>query len=111
MPRTRCIRAAPTGPRKPSSIAARLPTPSSANADAVAALKDYEAKRLPATSEVVLANRKAPPDAILHEVYRRTGDKPFKNIDDVISREELVALSGGYKRVAGYDKERLKTRA
>ena len=60
---------------------------------------------------VVLANRKAPPDAILHEVYRRTGDKPFKDINDVISREELVALSESYKRVAGYDKERLKSRA
>jgi len=82
-----------------------------ANADPVAALKTYEAKRLPATSEVVLANRKAPPDAILHEVYRRTGDKPFKNIEDVISREELMALSESYKRVAGYDKERLKTPA
>ena len=57
---------------------------------------------------MVLANRKAPPDAILQEVYRRTGDKPFKNIDDVISREELIALSESYKRVAGYDKERLK---
>ena len=79
-----------------------------ANTDPVVALKAYEAKRLPATSAVVLANRKAPPDAILHEVYRRTGDKPFKNMDDVISREELLALSESYKRVAGYDKERLK---
>ena len=79
-----------------------------ANADLLAALRAYEAKRLPATAEVVLANRKAPPDAILQEVYRRTGDKPFKNIDDVISRAELVALSESYKRVAGYDKERLK---
>jgi 2-polyprenyl-6-methoxyphenol hydroxylase-like FAD-dependent oxidoreductase len=82
-----------------------------ANADQVAALEAYEAKRLPATSEVVLANRRAPPDAILHEVYRRTGDKPFKSIDDVISRDELVALSESYKRVAGYDKERLKATA
>jgi len=80
------------------------------NPDPVTALKAYEAKRLPATSEVVLANRKAPPDAILHEVYRRTGDKPFKNIDEVISREELVALSESYKRVAGYDKEKLSSR-
>ena len=79
-----------------------------AAADPVAGLRAYEAKRLPATSEVVLRNRKAPPDAILYEVYKRTGDKPFKNIDDVISRDELVALSEGYKRVAGYDKERLK---
>ena len=91
-------------PRLPAPLADAL----KANADPVAALKAYEAKRLPATSEVVLANRKAPPDAILQEVYRRTGDKPFKNIDDVISREELIALSEGYKRVAGYDKERLK---
>src|SRR6185437_14403396 len=79
-----------------------------ANTDPVAALKAYEAKRLPETAKVVLANRNAPPDAILHEVYRRTGDKPFKHIDDVISRDELVALSESYKRVAGYDKERLK---
>jgi 5-methylphenazine-1-carboxylate 1-monooxygenase len=82
-----------------------------ANADAVTALKVYEANRLPATSEVVLANRRAPPDAILLEVYRRTGDKPFKNIDDVITRDELVALSESYKRVAGYDRERLKNQA
>jgi 5-methylphenazine-1-carboxylate 1-monooxygenase len=81
-----------------------------AEADPVAALKAYETKRLPATSQVVLTNRKAPPDAILQEVYRRTGDKPFKSIGDVISREELVALSESYKRVAGYDKERLKAR-
>ncbi len=76
--------------------------------DPVAALKAYEAERLPATAKVVLTNRKAPPDAILYEVYRRTGDRPFKNIDDVISREELMALSESYKRIAGYDRERLK---
>ena len=80
------------------------------NPDAVAALKAYEARRLPATRDVVLANRRAPPDAILQEVYRRTGDKPFRHIDDVISREELVALSESYKRIAGYDKESLKAR-
>ena len=77
------------------------------NADGVAALKAYEADRLPATRDVVLANRSAPPDKILQEVYRRTGDKPFTHIDDVISREELAALSESYKRVAGYDRERL----
>jgi 2-polyprenyl-6-methoxyphenol hydroxylase-like FAD-dependent oxidoreductase len=80
------------------------------NTDAVAALHAYEAQRLPATRDVVLANRRAPPDKILQEVYRRTGDKPFRHIDDVISREELSALSESYKRVAGYDKERLKVR-
>jgi 2-polyprenyl-6-methoxyphenol hydroxylase-like FAD-dependent oxidoreductase len=78
-----------------------------ANADPAEALKVYELDRLPKTREVVLANRRAPPDRILQEVYRRTGDKPFASIDDVISREEIVALSESYKRVAGFDKERL----
>jgi 2-polyprenyl-6-methoxyphenol hydroxylase-like FAD-dependent oxidoreductase len=81
-----------------------------AHADSLAALKAYEDRRLPATRDVVLANRRAPPDAILQEVYRRTGDAPFKSIDDVISREELVALSESYKRVAGYDQARLRAR-
>ncbi len=76
----------------------------------LAALAADEARRLPATRDVVLANRSAPPDAILHEVYKRTGDKPFKNIDDMISREEIAALSERYKRVAGYDRERLRAR-
>ncbi|HEY5638165.1 MAG TPA: flavin-dependent oxidoreductase [Burkholderiales bacterium] len=73
----------------------------------VAALATYEAVRREATSRVVLTNRSAPPDAIIGEVYRRTGDKPFRHIDEVISREELVALSDGYKKVAGYDKQAL----
>ena len=80
------------------------------DADPLEALKTYEAQRLPLTRDVVLANRRAPPDAILQEVYRRTGDKPFRSIDDVISREELAALSESYKRIAGYDREKLKAR-
>jgi 2-polyprenyl-6-methoxyphenol hydroxylase-like FAD-dependent oxidoreductase len=75
--------------------------------DPVAALKQYEAQRLEATASIVRMNRKNPPDAILREVYLRTGDQPFKNINDVISREELAALTHGYARVAGYDKESL----
>ena len=79
-----------------------------AHDDSVAALKAYEAERRAATSKVVLRNREAPPDAILEEVYRRTGDKPFTRIEDVISAEELAELNDGYKRVAGFDHERLR---
>ncbi|HUC62376.1 MAG TPA: flavin-dependent oxidoreductase [Alphaproteobacteria bacterium] len=75
--------------------------------DAVAALRDYEARRRIAAANVVLTNRKNPPDAILREVYERTGDKPFARIEDVISAAELQALSDRYKRVAGYDKAAL----
>jgi 2-polyprenyl-6-methoxyphenol hydroxylase-like FAD-dependent oxidoreductase len=66
-----------------------------------AALKAYEDRRLEATSRIVRTNRQSPPDAILREVYLRTGDKPFADIDDVIPRQELVALSEGYKNVTG----------
>ncbi|HTW82860.1 MAG TPA: flavin-dependent oxidoreductase [Candidatus Sulfotelmatobacter sp.] len=77
------------------------------SADPSAALRAYEELRLPATAAVVLANRANPPDAILREVYERTGDRPFTDIDAVISHAELVGLTDAYKRVAGYDRETL----
>ena len=77
-------------------------------ADPAAALSAYEKLRLEATTRIVLTNRTNPPDAILREVFERTKDRPFKAIDDVISREELMALSEGYKRIAGYTKEALR---
>jgi 5-methylphenazine-1-carboxylate 1-monooxygenase len=80
------------------------------NQDPVAALAAYEKQRLDATTRIVLTNRTNPPDAILREVFQRTNDRPFDQIDEVISREELVALSEGYKRIAGYSKEALRTR-
>jgi 2-polyprenyl-6-methoxyphenol hydroxylase-like FAD-dependent oxidoreductase len=76
--------------------------------DPVAALAAYEKQRLEATTRIVLTNRSNPPDAILREVFERTHDQPFDNIDDVISRDELVALSEGYKRIAGYSKDALR---
>src|SRR4051812_33582273 len=79
------------------------------HADPAAALSAYETQRLEATTRIVLTNRSNPPDAILREVFERTHDKPFKAIDDVISRDELVALSEGYKRIAGYSKDALRT--
>ncbi|MGN6621699.1 MAG: flavin-dependent oxidoreductase [Sphingomonas sp.] len=75
------------------------------------ALQDYDRARVPATSKVVLMNRKNPPDAILREVHERTGGKRFEKIEDVISPEELQAISDRYKTVAGFDKEQLAARA
>lgn len=80
-------------------------------ADPQAALKAYEARRLEPTANVVLENRRNPPDAILREVFERTRDKPFRRIEEVISETELVALSEGYKRVAGYDRRTLSEAA
>ena len=75
-----------------------------------AALAAYEAERLPATTNVVLTNRRNPPDAILREIYERTGDKPFARVEDVMSREEMLAITGGYKQAAGYTLEKLAAR-
>ena len=75
------------------------------NPDPLAALGEYERLRLPATAKVVLTNRQNPPDAILREVFLRTGDRPFRAIDDVISREELAGMSERYHRISGSDKE------
>jgi 2-polyprenyl-6-methoxyphenol hydroxylase-like FAD-dependent oxidoreductase len=77
-------------------------------ADVAKALKAYEAARLVPTGNVVLENRRNPPDAILREVYQRSGDRPFERIDTLISSEELKALSDRYKQVAGYDKRTLQ---
>jgi 2-polyprenyl-6-methoxyphenol hydroxylase-like FAD-dependent oxidoreductase len=78
------------------------------NSDPVAALASYERQRLEATTRIVLTNRSNPPDVILREVFERTHDQPFGKIEDVISRDELVALSEGYKRIAGYSKDALR---
>jgi 2-polyprenyl-6-methoxyphenol hydroxylase-like FAD-dependent oxidoreductase len=75
--------------------------------DVPAALKTYEAERLAAANGVVLANRTVPPDRILQVVHERSGDKPFRHIDDLFSREELAAITDGYKQIAGFDKAAL----
>jgi 2-polyprenyl-6-methoxyphenol hydroxylase-like FAD-dependent oxidoreductase len=76
--------------------------------DIPSSLKEYERLRRGPTANVVLENRRNPPDAILREVYERTGDKPFDRIEAVISPDELRALSERYKKVAGYDQKTLQ---
>jgi 5-methylphenazine-1-carboxylate 1-monooxygenase len=75
-------------------------------ADPEQALLAYEHERLPATAEVVRTNRRQPPDAILREVYERTGDRPFARIEDVISDEEMASISESYRRVSGNTRAR-----
>jgi 5-methylphenazine-1-carboxylate 1-monooxygenase len=77
-------------------------------ADPAAALRAYEAARLPATARVVRTNRATPPDAILREVWLRTGDRPFTRIEDVISVDELGEISQRYKDIAGFSHEALR---
>jgi 2-polyprenyl-6-methoxyphenol hydroxylase-like FAD-dependent oxidoreductase len=77
--------------------------------DPLAALQGYEKARLEPTARVVRTNREVPPDFINIKVEELTGGKPFKNIDDVISQEELRQISENYKKVAGFSLETPKS--
>jgi len=70
--------------------------------DVCAALKAYEAARLPVTNRIVRTNRENPPDFINIRVEELTGDRPFDDLDSLISQAELRALSDRYKQVAGF---------
>jgi len=73
-----------------------------AHDDPRAALLAYEDARREATAKVVRTNREHPPDFINIKVEELVGDRPFDNLDDFITQDELRALSEGYKRVAGF---------
>jgi 2-polyprenyl-6-methoxyphenol hydroxylase-like FAD-dependent oxidoreductase len=66
-----------------------------------AALAAYSAERLPKTAEIVRANRKGGPERVVDEVSARAPDG-FARLEDVISREELAAIAGGYAQMAGF---------
>ena len=70
--------------------------------DAVAALAAYDAARVGPANKVVLTNRSNPPDFINIKVEELVGDKPFDNLDNYITQDELRALSDNYKKVAGF---------
>ena len=73
-----------------------------AHADPRAALRAYEDARREVTARVVRTNREHPPDFINIKVEELVGDRPFENLDDYITQDELRALSDQYKRTAGF---------
>jgi 2-polyprenyl-6-methoxyphenol hydroxylase-like FAD-dependent oxidoreductase len=66
------------------------------------ALQRYQDARLPATARVVQTNRTVPPDAIIMKADELSDGKPFSHIDDLISQDELRAISDNYKQIAGF---------
>ena len=73
------------------------------------ALDDYERKRREATSEIVLANRRAGPEQCMDIVQSRAPDG-FDSIENIICPQELKDLSDNYKRLAGFDVDQLNCR-
>jgi 2-polyprenyl-6-methoxyphenol hydroxylase-like FAD-dependent oxidoreductase len=77
--------------------------------DIDAALARYEAARRPATSRLVLANRRNGPEQVMQLAHERAPGG-FSNVHDVLSAEELANTAGDYKRIAGFDREALAAR-
>lgn len=63
------------------------------------ALSRYDAERRPATSEIVLANRRGGPEGVIDMVEARAPDG-FDDIDAVASFEERKAVVRGYASLA-----------
>lgn len=78
--------------------------------DVPEALKAYEADRLPATAKIIMANRANGPDHVLQMAEERAPDG-FKNIYDVIPKDELESIGSVYKKVAGFEKDSVNDKA
>jgi 2-polyprenyl-6-methoxyphenol hydroxylase-like FAD-dependent oxidoreductase len=75
-----------------------------------AAITAYDRERRPATAAVVQSNRRAGPHRCQDLVEERAPNG-FKELSDVITRQELEDIAGEYKRIGGFDVERLNSRA
>lgn len=73
-----------------------------------AALNSYDDMRREAANNVVLTNRKFPPDFINIKVEELVGDRPFENLDEYITQQQLRELSDNYKKVAGFSLSQLQ---
>lgn len=74
-----------------------------AGGDPAAALRAYEAERLPVATDVVLRNRAGGPEQVIDEVERRAPDG-FDRLEDVIDPAELTAIVTSYAQASGQSK-------
>jgi 5-methylphenazine-1-carboxylate 1-monooxygenase len=74
-----------------------------------AAVSAYDRERRPATAAVVQSNRRAGPHRCQDLVEERAPNG-FEELSDVITRRELEEIASEYKRIAGFEIERLNNR-
>ncbi|KAF3764687.1 hypothetical protein M406DRAFT_62207 [Cryphonectria parasitica EP155] len=78
--------------------------------DLPAALTKYEKTRLPPTAKIVMANRANGPDHVLQLAEERAPDG-FKNVYDVIPKDELESIGATYKTIAGFEMDNVNKKA
>ena len=74
-----------------------------------AALMAYEAERRPATTDLVMLNRRNGPEQVMQLVEERAPDG-YDVVTDVLSQQELEDIAANYKRVAGFQVEGLNAK-
>jgi 5-methylphenazine-1-carboxylate 1-monooxygenase len=74
-----------------------------------AALSAYEGERRPATTDLVMLNRRNGPEQVMQLVEERAPDG-YKRVTDVLSQKELEDIAANYKRVAGFQVEALNAK-
>ena len=74
-----------------------------------AALLAYEAERRPATTDLVMLNRRNGPEQVMQLVEERAPNG-YSVVTDVLSLRELEDIAANYKRVAGFQVEGLNAK-
>jgi 2-polyprenyl-6-methoxyphenol hydroxylase-like FAD-dependent oxidoreductase len=74
-----------------------------------AALAAYEDERRPATTQLVLLNRRNGPEQVMQLVEERA-PQGFTTVTEVLTRQELEDVAANYKMVAGFQVEALNAK-
>ena len=77
--------------------------------DVERALARYDEVRRPATSAIVLANRGLGPELPMQLVEERAPNG-FASLSDVITPEEILDVTDGYRKMAGFSLQQLQDR-
>lgn len=70
------------------------------------ALQAYEDTRRPATTDIVMANRKGGPERVIDLIEQRAPNG-FDDLHDVATPEELRAVVGDYSKMAGFARDQV----
>lgn len=70
------------------------------------ALQAYEDIRRPATTDIVMANRKGGPERVIDLIEQRAPNG-FDDLHDVATPEELRAVVGDYSKMAGFARDQV----
>ena len=80
-----------------------------AHGETTAALLAYEGERRPATTDLVMLNRRNGPEQVMQLVEERAPNG-YDVVTDVLSQQELEDIAANYKRVAGFQVDALNAK-